>query len=65
MQAKFSNQTNQLFYKVPDEKSFVAAKTKTLTCIFVCVPVIVICGFLMSAYLRKKYLNKIKALYEN
>ena len=65
LQAKFSNQTNQLFYKVPDEKSFVAAKTQTLLCIFVYVPGIVVRGFLVSAYLRKKYLNKIKALYEN
>lgn len=65
LQAKFSNQTNQFFYKVLDEKSFIVAKTKTLACIFVYVPAIVVCGFLMSAYLRKKYLNKLKALYEN
>ena len=65
LQAKFSNQTNQLFYKVPDENSFVSAKNKTLICIFVCIPGFILCGFFVSAYLRKRYLNKIKVIYEN
>mgnify|MGYP003309829927 CR=1 FL=1 len=51
----------QLNYKVTVFSNIEEAKRTLLRY----VPAIVVCGFLVSAYLRKKYLNKIKALYEN
>lgn len=58
LQEKFTTSTKHYLYKITDEKSFIAAKNKTVFCLFIINPIIIIIIGISSFILRKKNIHK-------